>query len=67
MSFGKRAAPDRTAPRLVTRSTILILSGWLIGAATTNWMPAGIEQFVTLVGLLGLIAFAGLDAGAKQN
>jgi hypothetical protein len=67
MSFGKRADPARTEPRLVTRSTILILSGWLIGAATTNWMPAEIEQFVTLVGLLGLIAFAGLDTNRKPG
>ena len=67
MSLGKPAAPAWTQSRLVTRSTILILSGWLIGAATTNWMPAEIEQFVTLVGLLGLIAFAGLDTRAKRE
>ena len=48
--------------RLISRSTILLLSGWLIGAATTDLLPAEIEQFVTLVGLLGLIAFTGLDS-----
>ena len=48
--------------RLISRSTILILSGWLIGTATARLLPAEIEQFVTLVGLLGLIAFTGLDS-----
>lgn len=49
---------------MLTRSTILILSGWLVGTATVHLIPEGIEQFATLVGLLGLIAFTGLDYGA---
>ena len=50
---------------MLTRSTILILSGWLVGTASVNLIPEGIEQFATLVGLLGLIAFTGLDYGAR--
>lgn len=57
-----RRSPE---PPLVTRSTILILSSWLIGAATAHLMPAGTEQFATLMGLLGLIAFSGLDCCAQ--
>ena len=59
-----QAQPAVQAPprRLISRSTILILSGWLIGAATTHLLPPEIELFVTLVGLLGLIAFTGLDS-----
>ena len=59
-----QARPAIQSPprRLISRSTILILSGWLIGMATARLLPPEIEQFVTLVGLLGLIAFTGLDS-----
>lgn len=64
MSRAEPVVKSSAQPRLVSRSTILILSGWLIGAATTRLLPAEIEQFVTLVGLLGLIAFTGLESSS---
>ena len=65
MSHAPGPVPNQTEPRMLTRSTILILSGWLVGTATANMVPEGVEQFATLVGLLGLIAFTGLDHGSR--
>ena len=53
-------SPYRDQQRLVTRSTILILSGWFIGAATGQIAPAASQQLTLLVGVTGLLAFLGL-------
>ena len=62
-----RAEPYRHDSRLVTRSTVLILSGWFIGMATGRALPPGTEVSALLVGFTGMVAFLGLEYAAQQR
>lgn len=61
------AEPYRKDSRLVTRSTVLILSGWFIGMATGRALAPGTEAYALLVGFAGMVAFLGLEYAAEQR
>jgi hypothetical protein len=67
MSHVDRAAQYRSDPRLLTRSTVLILSGWFIGMATGRALPSGTETGALMVGFTGMLAFLGLEYAAQQR
>ena len=67
MQRSTTVSPYRSQPRLITRSTILILSGWFVGAATGRAVPNGTEHLALLVGVTGLLAFVGLEYAAFQR
>jgi hypothetical protein len=62
-----RSEQYRTETRLLTRSTVLILSGWFIGMATGRALPPGTEAYALLVGFTGMVAFLGLEYAAYQR
>lgn len=66
-SHADRAEQYRSDPRLLTRSTVLILSGWFIGMATGRALAPGTEAYALLVGFTGMVAFLGLEYAAQQR
>ena len=59
--------PYRHDSRLLTRSTVLILSGWFIGMATGRALTPGTEAYALLVGFTGMLSFLGLEYAAQQR
>ena len=62
-----RSEPYRNDSRLLTRSTVLILSGWFIGMATGRALAPGTEAYALLVGFTGMLSFLGLEYAAQQR
>jgi hypothetical protein len=53
--------------QLISHSTILILSGFLIGIGAGKAAHPDIENYVLLAGVGGLIAYIGLDSAARRR
>lgn len=51
---------DRPRP-LITRATVLILSGWLLGVSAGRLLPPGFEVYTCCAGLTGLHAYLALE------
>ena len=61
------AKPARSATKpLLSRSTILILSGFLIGIVSQQFVDADLKIYVLSAGVFGLVAFIGLEAVASR-
>ena len=67
MAHAHPSAQFRNDTRILTRSTVLILSGWFIGMATGRALPPGTESYALLVGFVGMLAFLGLEYSAQQR
>lgn len=67
MAHAHPSAQFRNDTRILTRSTVLILSGWFIGMATGRALPAGTESYALLVGFTGMLAFLALEYSAQQR
>lgn len=52
---------------MVTRSTILILSGWLVAMATGRMLPEGAEVYALLAGLGGTLGYLGLTTADRHR
>ncbi len=52
--------------RLLTHSTILIMSGFLIGLVASDTVPAHLQLTVLLAGVAGVVAYLGLGCVAKK-
>ena len=60
--------PKRPDPQpLLSVCTILILSGFVLGLAMSSQMSGGLQAFVILAGLTGMLAFLGLDTAALRR
>ena len=56
-----------TATGLISQSTILILSGVLIGMAAGKAVRPDVENYVLFCGVAGLVAFIGLSSVARNR
>ena len=63
---GNRHPADRTRP-LISPSSILILSGFLIGVASGHSLPTSSGQTVFFAGLIGVISYLGLSVAANRQ
>jgi hypothetical protein len=52
---------------MITRTSILILCAALLGAACFGLGPAGMRVYLLLAGVMGLIAFFGLDYISRKS
>ena len=52
---------------LLSVCTVLILSGFVLGIAMSSRMSGGLQAFVILSGLTGMLAFLGLDTAAHRR
>lgn len=55
------------APPLLSASTILILSGFLIGLTVGRMVGNDLSPFVLACGLAGFLAYLGLDVAATRR
>lgn len=62
----RKAPPPPEAP-LVSVTSILILSAFLIGMAVGNVLGTELEPYVLACGLSGLLAFIGLELAAFRR
>ncbi len=53
--------------KVLSRSTILILSGILLGMGIGNGFSADAQVFASAAGVIGLLAFLGLDSMAVRS
>lgn len=67
MAKAQRGPLYRNDQRLLSRCTILILSGWSFGAAMAQMSPPRIQPLCLLVGVCGVLAFVGLEHAARQR
>jgi hypothetical protein len=51
----------------ISRAIILILSGFLIGLSSANYVRADLHDHVLTCGVVGLIAFVGLHFAARRR
>jgi len=58
--------PPASKP-LVSRSTILILSSFLVGVAVHHVLPPELEHYVLATGLVGLLSYLALDVAAARR
>ncbi len=64
----RESRENRTDRRpLLSVCTILILSGFLIGLTTSREIPAEMQRLVLASGLLGVLAFIGLEQVAVRR
>jgi hypothetical protein len=61
----REARSDET--RIISVSTVLILSAFLIGMATGNVIGSDLEPYVLACGLAGMISFIGLELAAFRR
>ena len=52
---------------LVSRSTILILSGFLIGSVFRDYAETRLERNILFAGLIGIVAYIGLVFGTQSH
>ncbi len=52
---------------MLSASTILILSGFLIGLTTSSGLTGEMQRLVFFAGLVGVLAFIGLDHVAERR
>ncbi|MCA9053326.1 MAG: hypothetical protein KDA75_05790 [Planctomycetaceae bacterium] len=57
----------RTETRIISVTTILILSAFLIGLTVGNFIGTDLEPYVLACGLSGMLAFIGLELAAFQR
>lgn len=58
---------ERRKSPLVSRSTILILSGFLIGSVLRDYTETRLERNILFAGLVGVVAYIGLVFGAYSH
>lgn len=56
-----------SAKPLISQSTILILSGFLIGSVFRDYAEPRLERNVLFAGLVGIVAYIGLVFGAYRH
>lgn len=56
-----------TKTGMITRTSILILCAALLGAACFGLGPAGMRVYLLLAGVMGMIAFFGLDYISRKS
>lgn len=61
------APPPAPVRPLLSHSTILILSGFLIGMVAHNYVQSQAAPYVYLTGIVGLIAYLGLGQLARSR
>ncbi len=59
--------PTRQEPPLISASTILILSGVLIGMSVERMVGNDLSLYVLSCGLAGILAFVALDLAATRR
>jgi len=59
--------PSEQRGALISHSSILIFSGFLIGLASGHSLPGESERLVFFAGLVGLIAYLGLGVAARHQ
>lgn len=52
---------------MISRSTILILSGWLVAMGTGRMLPVCNELQLFLAGAAGVAAYIGLEVAARRQ
>lgn len=52
---------------LISRSTILILSAWLVGISMGRTLPPGVETYALVSGLGGLAGHCGFTWAARRR
>ena len=62
-----RSDPSPTARPLVSHTSILILSGLLIGMVAGSWTHPTLEMPVFVAGVLGLVMYIGVSRVAQRR
>lgn len=69
MSASKRMGRSKRRQKksLLSHSSVLIFSAFLIGAVAHRVIPAGMHIYVLAVGAVGLLSYLGLDIAAEKR
>lgn len=67
MSMTTEAFADKPVRPLISRTSVLILGGFLVGITYAQTIDAGIRSYVLLAGSCGIVAFMGLSCVASYR